>query len=169
MVYTPRFNTINSRVIVDNLLTYWLANQADAFTWAGDSSLKTLKKFEASVTDRSVPVFPAVTFADDSEAIDYAGDTVIALYQPAFNVMITNADPDEAVRQAWLYSKALTSLLINCPKSTLAANTGAAASATIIEDMATAFDPIRADEEQIDFMQLFQIRPTIRLEGSAFV
>jgi hypothetical protein len=167
MVYTPEWNTINSRAIVENLFAYWATNQADALTWAGDGSLKAIKKFSDSVANRAVPVFPAAAFSDDSEAIDFAGDLITALYQPSFEFMVTNPNPDEAVRQSKVYVKAFTSMIVNCPEATLLSGTSATKS--IIEDMTVAFDPIRADEEQIDFMQLFQIRPTFRLEASAFV
>jgi hypothetical protein len=166
MVYSPELHNIYSRAVVDNLFGYWATTQADALTWAGDGSLKAIKKFSDSVANRSVPVFPAASFSDDSEAVDYAGDVITALYQPAFEFMVTNSDPDEAVRQSRIYAKAFTSMILNCPKTTLLASTGATVS--ILEDMTVAFDPIRADEEQVDFMQLFQIRPTFRFTAGAF-
>ena len=167
MAWTPTLNTINARVIPDNLFAFFATNQADAFTWAGDSSLKLVKKFSDSVANRSDPVFPAMSFSDDSSAEDFTGDMNVALYQPTFEFMVTSLDPDEAVRESRLYAKAFASMILNCPEATLLAGTSAAKA--IVEDMTISYDPIRADEDQIDFMEMFHIRPTIRLEASAFV
>lgn len=162
-MWTPTQNTINARAIPDNLFAFFAANQADAFTWAGDGSLKPVKKFSDSVANRSAPVFPAMAFSDDADAVDYTGDVLDGAYQLTLEFMITNSDPDEAVRQSRIYAKAFVSMLVNCPDATLIANTGA--NTTVIEDVTVGFDPIRSDEEQIDFMQLFQIRATIRLNA----
>jgi hypothetical protein len=169
MAWTPTYNTINARVIPENLFAFFVANQDDALTWAGDGSLKPIKKFSDSVANRTVSVFPAISFSDDADAQDLAGDTNITGYQVSFELMVTDPSPDEAVRAARVYTKAIVSMIVNCPKATIAANTGATPGATIIEDITVGFDPIRSDEDQVDFMQLVRITPTFRLDGSAFV
>jgi hypothetical protein len=138
-------------------------------TWAGDGTLRPIKKFSDSVANKAVAVFPAISFSDDADAMDLAGDTVVTAYQVSFELMVNDPDPDEAVRQARIYTRAIVSMIVNCPLATLAANTDATATATIIEDITVSFDPIRSDQRQVDFMQLVRITPVFRLEGSAFV
>lgn len=166
MPWTPEETVIHARAIPDNLFAYFAANQADAFTWAGDSSLKPVKKFSNSVADRTKPVYPSMAFVDDNDAADYAASTATqGVYRVTFELSIQNQNADTAVSQARTYAKAFLSMVLNCPKATYAANTGALATASSVDLVECAFDPIRTNDKQNDFLQVFQIRVTYLLQA----
>lgn len=162
MTYSPKFNIINAGVIADNLMTWVIAQQADALTWAGGTGYKALQKYASSVLDRSTPVFPAIAFADDEDDQDFTEDVIPSAYEVGFEVSIQNANPDTAVTQAKIYRKAICSLIANCPDATLIANTGALSGAVLLK-MRTKFSPIKTNEAQSDFLQQFEVRVTYLL------
>lgn len=155
--------------IVGNLLTYFSdeTRQAEALAWAHGSALRRFANIANSVANRKDPVFPAIAFSDDNEAVDMASDDLIAIYSVVFELMIQNADPFQAVVEARSYTKAVKSMIANCPKTVLAANTGAAPHLTILMGLETGFDEIRTNEMQNDFMQMVQIRATFQLHGAS--
>ena len=174
MVYTPTRNLLTPRVIPDNLLTYCLdgTRQRDALDWAlGSSSAATyklIKKFSASVANRTTPVFPSIAFAEDSDAQDVSGDVIPGAYSVTFEISIQNANPDTAVTQSRVYQKAFASMMLNCPAATIGENTGGTVGATTVQLIEIGFDQIKTNEKQNDFLQQFQIRLTISLTGSAY-
>lgn len=169
MVWNPQYTVINSRAIADNLLTYFATNQADALTWAGGGSLKPFRKFSNSIANRAVPVYPAIAFSDDNDAVDYTGDVTEGAYSLTFEVSIDKATAndsnaaDTVVTDARLYAIAIVSMIRNCPLATLAANTGALAGGTVIETIECGFDPIRSNDARNEFLQVFQVRTVFRL------
>lgn len=168
MVWMPAFTIITARAIAENLLTYFEANQADALAWAnGGTALRPFQRIENSVGNRNSPVFPAIMFADDNTETDYAGSYPIGGYAVTFEVMIQNADPNNAVIEARKYEKALLSMVRNCPQATFTANTGALASASTLRTVETGFDEVRANDRQNDFMQMFSMRITYELHAAA--
>ena len=168
MAWTPANKTIDAQVIADNLLAYFAANQVEALAWASGSTLKPFKNFSATVANRSVPVYPAIAFSDDNDAVDYAADNLQAAYSVTFEVMIQNADPSTAIQQARLYLKAIVSMIRNIPHATLSANSGAVDNATTLQTIETGFEPIKSNETQTDFLQMFQVRATFALMASAY-
>lgn len=170
MTWTPTLAILTPRAIPVNLLTYVTdaTRQADALTWAGDGSLKLIKKFSNSVANRTVPVFPSIAFSDDNDAQQLSEDVINAAYSFTFEVSIQNADPDTAVTNARVYDKALRSMIVNCPAATMAASTGGTVAAATILTIETGFEPIKTNEKQNDFLQQFQIRVTVLLSGSRY-
>lgn len=169
MAWTPTKAIITPRAIPDNLLTYCTdsTRQTDAFTWAGDSSLKLLKKYNSHVFANSTPVFPAIAFNDDSDAQDFSEDMLMCAYSFMFEVSIQTATPDTAVSQARTYDKAIRSMILNCPAATIGANTGYT-SITILQ-IETGFERIKAHESQANnFLQQFQIRVTVLIHASSY-
>jgi hypothetical protein len=166
MTYTPTKAIINAGVIPENLMTWIIAQQAGAITWAGGTSYKTLQKYSSSVLDRATPVFPAIAFDDDEDDQDFTQDVIDSAYETTFEVSIQNASPDTAVTQAKIYRKAICSLILNCPDATLIANTGALSGAVLIK-MRTKFSPIKTNEAQNDFLQQFKIGVTYLLSASS--
>ena len=166
MAWTPKYNALNLRSIADNLIEYWKDNQVEVFAWAGDADLPPIKAF----TDVLIqgPVFPAVALSNDLDAVDYTGDVLNAGYQPIFSLMVVNKDPSIAMQHARLYSRALISMLLNCPAATLLANTGVISTEVVIDDTATNFLEIMADEEEVTYMQRVDIQATIRVQASLF-
>lgn len=163
MAWTPTLAVIKTRGVAANLLAYITdgTRQTDAYTWAGDAALRTIKTVSNSVASRTTPFYPAIAFSDDNDAQDFTNDIINAAYSCIFEVSIQNADPDAAVVQARKYAAAIASMIVNCPKATLTANTGAVdASLNTIE---TGFEPIKTNEMQNDFLQVFQIRVTFTL------
>lgn len=169
MPWTPTYTTINARAIADNLLAYIQANQVDALTWAGGSSLIPIALFANSVAARDIPVYPSIAFSDDNDATDYTGDLGQGAYSVTFEVSVQSDDPDTAVVNARKYAKAIISMIRNCPKQTLAADSGAHANGAAIETIECGFDPIRTNTEiQNDFLQVFQIRTVFILSASGY-
>jgi hypothetical protein len=174
MPWTPIQKALNLRAIADNILTYWLANQADAVPWAATQlayadPIPLLKRFSdsAAILAEKAPVFPAVAFASDADAADY-NDAIESGYIVRFDTMVTGPNAEVCVRQARVYSLALLSMLLNCPKATLAANARVTINNTHIEDTIIEFGEILSNEEQTDFMQRFELQATIRVHASSF-
>lgn len=166
MAWTPANSVINARAIAENLLTYFEANQVDALSWAnGGTGLLPFQRFENSVGNRNSPLFPAILFSDDNDAVDYAQTAPIGAYSVLFLVLIENQDANTAVTQARKYAVAIASMIRNCPPSTYAAGTGANANSSTIQSMEIGFDDIKANDEQNDFLQQFEIRITYQLHG----
>ena len=90
-----------------------------------------------------------------------------AAYSFTFEVSVQNADPDTAVTNARVYDKALRSMIVNCPSSTLGTNTGAVSDTATVQTIETGFEPIKTNEKQNDFLQQFQIRVTVTMEAAA--
>jgi hypothetical protein len=63
-----------------------------------------------------------------------------------------------------VYAKAVTSLIANCPSSTLLTNTGARPGATMLT-LEVGFLPIKTNEMQNDFLQQFQVKVGYALLG----
>lgn len=168
MTWTPQFKVLNARAIPDNLLAYIATNQADALLWANGTALRPIQQFSNSVANRAVPVYPAISFANDSDAEDYTQDFLPGVYSVVFEVMIQNSDPNTAVSEARSYAKAIKSMIRNCPNSTLTANTGANANSAVLESIETEFAEIKTNEMQNDFMQSFQLRAIFTLTAEAF-
>lgn len=165
MPWTPLTKIIVSQTIATNLLAYFAVNQADAILWAHGSALRLVQKFSDTVANRAVPVYPAVAFSDDNSAIDYTETQAIGAYSVVFEFMVESANPDTAISEARSYAKAFASMILNCPKAILVANTGAYAPSTVLQTMEIGFDPIKTNEQQNDFLQMFQIRTIFELLG----
>lgn len=169
MAWTPTLTVLTPRAIPVNLLTYVTntTRQTDALTWAGDSSLKLIKTFSNSVANRAVPVFPSIAFSDDNDAQEFGEDVIQAAYSFTFEVSIQNANPDTAVTNARVYDKALRSMIVNCPASTLGTDTGCVTGSATVAAIETGFEPIKTNEKQNDFLQQFQIRVTVTMAAPA--
>lgn len=158
MAWTPTLAILTPRAIPTNLLTYVTdaTRQADALTWAGGTSLKAFKTFAQSVANRAIPVYPSIAFRDDNDVQEFDGDVISCAYSCVFEVSIQNASPNTAVTQARTYQDAICSMIANCPQSTLIANTNAVR-ATLV-GLECGFEPIKTNDKQNDFLQVFQIR-----------
>lgn len=166
MPWLPTYSIINSRAIAENLLTYFEANQVEAILWAHGSALKPIARFENSVAEQNVPVYPAMQFVSDNDATDYAESYPRSAYSVTYEVLTVNAEPATAVEHARSYAKAVVSMIRNCPQATYAANAGVTASASVLLSVETGFDPIKKHDTQTMFLQQFQVRATYTLEGA---
>lgn len=168
MAWTPANTVINARAVAENLLTYIEANQVEALAWAhGAAGLKPLARFENTAADPNNPVYPAIQFVSDNEAMDYGGEYPRGAYSLTFEVLVVNATPGTALLNARSYDRAVKSMVRNCPNATWAANTGARSHGSWLETVESGFDPIQKHETQMMFLQQFQIRATYFLEGAA--
>lgn len=166
MAWTPVNKVINTRALASNILTFIAANQTEALAWAnGASGLIGFQDINASVANRSNPVFPAIALRDDDDAADYTGDILEPAYSATFEVMIENPLPAVAVTKARVYSLALSSMLRNMTNAQLIS--GTTAQAAVLISIETGFEQIQANEQQNSFLQVFQIRATYRLTGAA--
>jgi hypothetical protein len=80
-----------------------------------------------------------------------------------FEVMVQNADPNQAVAESRVYAAAIVSMIRNCPSGTVLSNTGAIANTEILESIECNFDEIKTNDTQNDFLQRFQIRVIYQL------
>jgi hypothetical protein len=165
MPWTPTQYTLNCRAIADNLLAYMNTNQSDALTWAnGASGMKAFQSIANSLADRTTPVFPAMQFLDDNDQQLFEDGVIEGAYVVTFETMVQHATAATAISQARIYAKAISSMIRNCPNSTLISNTGA--SVAQLQGLENRFDPIKTNDMQNDFLQVFQTRATYLVEGA---
>ncbi|MCA1589176.1 MAG: hypothetical protein LC734_02055 [Acidobacteria bacterium] len=149
------------------LLAHFAATQAEALVWAGGTGLKTFQSIADSLADKETPIFPALQFSDDNDAVDYTGDGLLeGVYSVTFEMMIQSAVAATAVTQARTYSKAISSMIRNCLDATLLVNTGA--DHAILQTLEMGFDPMKTNAQQNSFLQVFQARATYMVQGKAF-
>ncbi len=169
MAWTPERPITTPRAIADNLLRFFMENQEDAILWVtADNPLKPIAKFSSSVANRLTPVYPAISFSDDNDNVDYAGDVLLGAYSVTFEVMIQNQNPEKVISQAKSYLKAFVSMIVNCPQDELVRSTGAVEGTIILQTLETGFDPIRTNEKLNYSLQQFQIRAIYSLAASAY-
>ena len=171
MAWEPKQSILISRAIATNLLTYFAANQVEALAWANANAVPVLKpiaKISESVANRANPVFPAIAFSDDNDAVAYGDDILKAGYSVTFELMVQNKNADAATTQARIYLAAFVSMIVNCPRDSLELNTGAVSGSAVLQTIETGFDPIQTNEMQNDFMQQFQIRAIYTLAAGSF-
>lgn len=161
MAWTDTYKVIDARKIASNLLAYFETNQTDALLWAHGSALKDFQQFSDSVANRAYPVFPSIAFKRDSTRTKGDGDLLETEYSLIFEVVIENPGANTVVTQARSYAKAIASMMVNCPDSTLYANTGAVKG--VITELADNFDEVKANDTQNDFFQEFEIGATFSL------
>lgn len=162
MAWQPKNKVISARAIPQNLLTFVLneSRQKDALVWAGGSGLKVIRTLEQRIATPSQPLYPAIAFVDDNDEQDFTkGDNIAAVYSMTFQIGIQNSDKNKALEQARIYSKALNSMIANCPNETVLTGTGAYDA--ILISLETGFLRIKAGKDGTaanDFLQEFQIR-----------
>lgn len=154
------FAVLTARAIPLNILAYIQSDQ-DSYLETG---LKAIKNVSQTVANRSVPYYPSIAFSDDNDAKDYSGDVIQAAYSATFEISVTSNDPDDAVTQARKYAAGVESMILNCP--TLTTNTGATSAS--IQTLESGFDPIKTNDQQSEFLQVFQIRATWLLTAGAY-
>jgi hypothetical protein len=173
MTWTPSIGAVTPRAIPDNLLTYCTneTRQRDALTWAGGATTLPLIRSIASIrANPTLPPYPSIAYTDDNDEQDF-DDEITAVYQCTFLIGVQATTAALATSNARVYDKAFTSMMVNCPASTLGANTGAASTAKI-QGKVSGFLVVKAGNEgkaTNDFLQEFQIRLTISMFGAAHI
>ncbi len=110
----------------------------------------------------------AYTDDNDEQAFD---DLIAAVYQCTFLLGVQATTAALAIANARVYNKAFLSMMVNCPASTLGANTGAA-NTSKVQAALTGFLVVKAGNDgksTNDFLQEFQIRLTISMVGAAYI
>lgn len=158
MVWAPSKAILTPRAIAVNLMAYFVANQADVLTWAGGTGFVPLRAYStvASRVDKK-PVFPMISFMEDTDLAVYGNDLIGAEYKAVFEVVIDNPDPAVAKANAEIYCKALVSMILNCPGASLVTNTGAVGQSITCQQIETNFDQIAEPKSKTMFYQVFQI------------
>ena len=166
MAWTPTYNTLNLRAIASNLMTYFNTNQDEALKWANDGSpLKKFGELAVRVQDIDKPLFPALQFSDDDDAVDYTEDECTGVYAVTFECLIQNGDPATATLEARKYAKAIVSMIREAPSATISANTGATTGSLTLRTVETGFSPIKKHKDIRSFLQEFQVKVTYSLFG----
>ncbi len=173
MAWSPSYAVITPRAIADNILTYWTdaTRQADALTWADGTGLRLIKTVSQIKANTAFTPYPSVEFADDSDLQEFGNDIIECEYEVAFRFGIQGTSAATALANARKYSAAFTSMLVNCPPATLATNSGATPGTVTVQRVATGYDVIKAGNEgkaTADFLQEFEIRASITMNGSSF-
>jgi hypothetical protein len=161
--WVPNYSILAPRAIAVNLLSYFSTNQADAILWANGSALRPLKSIADALADPNNPVFPALQFLDDNDAADYSGDASQGVYSVTFECMVQSSAPATAIAEARAYDKAIKSMIRECPNATLVANSGA--NVATLQTIEAGFDPMKTNDLQNDFLQVFQVRATFLIFG----
>lgn len=163
--WEPTLAVLSSRAIPENLIGF-ITNEAwqeAVLTWAGGSGLKLLQTRAQRRKHPDKPAFPVIYFSDDNDAKQYDSEVVPGAYSLVLEVVIQNADPDEATRQARIYAKAIESMILNIPKATLLDGTGAFAAT--LDTIETGFDRMKENKDRKnDFYQIFQVRAVWQLQ-----
>lgn len=118
------------------------------------------------MANRTIPIFPSIAFSDDNDEQAFNGDIIEGLYSCTLEVSIQNASADTASTNARIYQKAICSMIANCPTSTLITNTGA--TNAVLLGLECGFEPIKTNDMQNDFLQVFQIRASYSLFDSQY-
>jgi TRAP-type mannitol/chloroaromatic compound transport system substrate-binding protein len=167
MTWAPTKQTVDLTQIVDNLLAYIDAQDADALEWAnGDPGLAEFAGLYSNATGRVQTKFPQMVVLTQTIETDLAGDILIAGYQLVLETAVTGANADELATNTKIYGKAVESMLSNIPSATLTANSSPAITATLFE-LETRYDETRRLPTP-GFIQLFQTRAVYRLMQAAY-
>jgi hypothetical protein len=168
MAWEPTHEVLNCSAMVDNLMAYFNTNQAEALAWAnGGTALLLFKSIADALADPNKPIFPALQFAEDNDATDHSGDGLLqGAYSVMFEGMVRNETAALAIAQGRKYRLAVASMLRNIPDASLIANTGA--TQVILQSIETGYDPIKTNDTQNDFLQVFQVRATYLVVGAAY-
>jgi len=171
MAWTPTRAILTPRAIPDNVLDYITddARQEAALIWAGGSGLKKLKTSADIRANPKLPEYPMVEYTDDNDEQSFVEDMIPGVYSFVLKFWIQGSDIDTVIANARCYSKAVMSMILNCPESTLKAGTGC--TVITVENMLTGFDFLKFRDGKMlkDCMQVFEIKTTVSLIGSAFV
>jgi hypothetical protein len=173
MAWTPGKNTLNPRVMAENILTYCLdaTRQDDAIKWANsNTSLRLVNRVAVIKLDPSLSPYPAVEFSDDNDEQEYGDDMIACVYVATFDFGVQSTTAAQAVTDARIYDKAWRSMIVNCPASTLAANTGAVVATAQVVNIQTGFLRIQAGNQGTatnDFLQAFEMKVMIALTGGS--
>lgn len=169
MAWTPTYNTLNLRAIASNLMTYFDANQDAALKWANDGTpLKKFGELAVRVQDIDKPLFPALQFSDDDDAVDYTGDLAVGAYAVTFEGLIQNAKPDKATLEARKYVKAIVSMIREIPAATIATGTGATTGTIVLQQIETGFAVIKKHIDVNSFLQEFKVKATFSVIGTDY-
>lgn len=145
------------------MLSYFETNQTDALTWAnGAAGLRGFATIANRIADDpDKPLFPALQFSTDTDEADYTGDVAIGAYQTEFEMFIQNPVADDATTEAKVYTRAVNSMIRECPQASLLPDTGALD--IVLISIETKFEKIKTNDLKNDFMQEVGIRATYRL------
>lgn len=111
MPWTPKNNNFDYAPVIDNLFTYFAANQTDALDWAnGGSGLTDFAEFYNNATGRVTSNFPFMLFVD-AESDERYEDQLLAEFQFTLEYAITGADKDQMILDAWKYDTAIKSMI----------------------------------------------------------
>jgi hypothetical protein len=168
MPYPVHHAALNAPAIADNLMAFFKANQVQGLAAVGGSALKPLAEFSDTVANRTQTAYPAIAFRTDNDATDHTEDVLVGAYSVTFEMMVENPTPAEAVRQGRIYVRAIKHMIVNIPDSDLIANTGALANTSSLYSLESGTDPIRANEDQTDFLQILEVKAAFVIRASAY-
>lgn len=167
MAWNPQKRQIDTRVLVENLLTFVEAQQVEALAWAANNAAPALAPFARifpSAAGRVREIYPNLMVIRRERANAYgAGDLLECVVRVTLEGQITGSDPDDLVEKAEIYSSAVESLVTNIPKNELLLNLRYFQTAQI-DSIESDLDVTRGNGTGA-FMQVFQTQFTILLRG----
>jgi hypothetical protein len=168
MPWTPTKQVIDLSPVVDNLLGYFEANDADALAWAnGGDALPEFEKFYSNASGRLQTIFPSLMVLSQESETDLAGEVNVAGLQLTLEATITGSNADQLVADSKKYARAVESMLANIPSATLTDGCSPDHQSHLFE-IETRLDILRGQANPSAFLQIFQTRCVYRLTAPAF-
>lgn len=170
MSWTPAQNVIDFTAVIDNLLGYIEANDADALAWAnGGEPLEEFAEFYSSITGRIATKFPQLIVLSQAHSVEEGetdnGEVLVVKLPLVFEGAIKGRNAEEACNTAKRYSYALESMLVNIPSLSLTGDADITASLT---EYATRYDEPGQLNKSSSWLQVFQTRCEYQFITSVF-
>jgi hypothetical protein len=150
--------------IVDNLLAYLEANDADALEWANDATpgLQEFQAFYSNASGRLNTIFPSCMVIAKRHATDLKSDAIDGGLELTLEITLAGPDADQLATDANRYARAIESMLSNIPSGTLTNGVGQTTQSHLFE-LETRFDVVGRLAGTPSFIQVFQTQATYQL------
>lgn len=176
MAWTPKEQVLDLTPIIDNLLGYIEANDADALAWAnGGDAMDEFAGLYPNASGRLATKFPQLIVLDQEIRVQIGGsenegDILIGTLALTLEGAVMGKDVDPLVQDAKVRAKAVESMLMNIPLATLAAGCSPAITSAVCMGYQTAHDQVKGQggKSASSWLQIWQTRAEYQLTADAF-
>lgn len=162
MTWAPQYKVADVTEVVDNLITYFEANQSDALEWAGVED-GGFARFYPNAPGRLISKFPSLVFLDQRYETDLSGDALLVGLELRMEGCVTGGNLDTLTLTTKRYAMAMESMLANVPSATLTDS----GHATLFE-IETGYDLAGQLKNANSFLAIFGIRCLYKIVASAY-
>jgi hypothetical protein len=168
MSWQPQNQVIDEKKLIDNLLSFFRANQSSALDWAagGVGALKDFARLHNSATGRVDTVFPVLMISSTRLVTTFDSDLLEAAWFVEIELAVAAARADEATEKSHKYVQAVESMLANIPSGTLCAGSRALQFAAL-ERLSSEFDVLRRRSAN-EFLQIAVIGAEFTLRAASY-